>query len=1608
MPDSGSVYFWGRSLAGEMGLPGYLKFPVPTYCDLLEGRRIARVLVHKNASVCFEGTRDSPETGNLIVMGKFENHRHASLQADGDVYEVRCAENIAVAVLMDAGLVFASGNLPSPDSGQLFVLRQRQLHKVPLGEPVKFLAGVRDELLVFFAAKLLRCKFDPESFEQELASAQVCSIDFEVVFQKPKLTSAATGSFSAAIEVRRRELASPASSVVLQEAGLSIGNQIISLFVETLRKSPAAGSILASQTHDSITSHSHQDFNSLNTVRNAASLSHSRPQLLQLDSLFTHKQSQSHKLAPAETKRRLLDLSQHTPDRSRLEDTLGLRREPSLKGLSLLNLSRREASSSNSLARAEEFESRLKEELKRIEQKHKHQVHTHQLAVSFAGSNDSHEQPSLLTAGNQRARKQRDHILESWPEDRAEEDHETIRTKKMNLIRSLIHDQRPIPGTEQASADLLPKAPTSCKLDKKLKFAQIKENLSRIEVIPSELVSHKDTIDYELSDNDPSDADHQEFQATINFNLPTVILQENKAYRQPENFARENLQVFYPKAAVPQNQKPISQAAPAHAKPIEHTNTPETPFLSVEAREQTSNQRATSQEIHKISQQQVCDFIILLDKKVSLISRVKRRVHLKHFFSMVKLVYTTAIEKEKTEQSHEILKLLGHQYYVQCMEEFRETVLQIRFLVNSAAENIEVDQYAEEEQKQDQPGQAEDSPKPHSVSGSNPEQQSQDQPNSDQEAETPTPNPKPQTPDPLEPQRDTFGTSVESRDNCDLEFEINQQSPEKPPELQQTRLDEFRVRRLLIITKTLLFQKLYILNHEFFSALRTQSEQKKKRTKTFMAKVEQAKKNIDLKHLKYCMHKVFAFAKIRALLSAFTKQCKHEYFAALRQFNHDRSLLACTASEISMVKDESLDIPHRKTDSKYHLARYINSHFIQSDQPQGDQARQRGRKPNPQNTLEEIRHELSELNSKKLEEISGISRMSDGSRQPDTRTAAKPSSDREVPGGRIFSNEKLKGLTNPWHAAPDLPRLPPTRSKSESFQPVNLSPSDNLIDIQFAPPSPEPAELSVKPKKHDYLEPQSGAIMFETFKKTSGTELDLRKSARFGENSVAEHLQWEQSKPQLAAFDQIEEEELNESVRQLEKLSELFKKKTPGQEAKKQETRFFPQTQPAVNSSPAKPEPTSQLANIEKNLGQVEQFIKHSEQPAANDNQEASWPKEPSDDVAWAKSHFNQGLNFLDKPPAPKQPEANPLKKEPAPKLPPQKEAKSRPASKERLPDTPKHESVERKLEASKETPSQKKQALLGREGKPPLAYSKTQESFRNFFKKLDSDKKDREKGDGSARAPVDVPDVSQLDLTGQEARQNSEAPMPQSRERTPRVSKSKPQSLTPSNKLKSAKNHAGPVVQSFKELPIRPPSGSLADRLERIIHDKQAPQTTKNPIRAELSQHSSMLSPDVTGVFRNTMSSDKIKTSNQKKKPTDSLADRISAGSNSKKPAIKIRAELSNNRSNRGSISPNKPQPGIRASQKSHPHLPIRPEKPQKTPDLNRLQSKGSKETSKEKLLQSAKSIRTVSGRSEVSKKLDTSNEGFRERYAAVRGELKKSSYIKIADSRKAYQGSK
>lgn len=1467
-------------------------------------------------------------------------------------------------------------------------------------EPVRFLAGVRDELLVFFGSKLVRCKFDPDTLELELASAPACNTDFDVVCQKPKLSSAATGSFSAAIEFLRRDAGPAVSSVLQLESGFSIGSHTISLLVETLRKSQVGGSYLGSQNYDSVSSHSQLDYNSLSTVRNVSAVSNSRLQNLQVESMFSHKQSLSHKGSGAETKRRIHDLSQHSPDRSRVEEGHSLRKESSLKGLAQLINSRKEAN--NSMVRAEEFQSKLKQEMKKIEQKHKHQLNQTQLVASF-GSNDSvHEQPSMLTAGGQRARKQRDHILEAWPEEKLGEDHETIRTKKMNLIRSLINGRQAESPAEQNSSDPLPVAQASCKLDKKLKIAQIKENLNRIEVIPSELVSYKDTIDYELSDNDLSETEPLEFRTTLNLNVPVTGSLESAGYHQPDKFTRESLQVVYPKAL---------------AKPFEKDKASESLVEKVQANPEPPTLHTPAKAHLKKTEEQTRDFLVLLDKKVTLIARVKRRVHLKKFFSTIKLIYSEAVEKEKTEQSHEILKLLSNQYFAYCMETFRETVLQITFLVNSAAANNEEDQGQEEERHSGQPEEAQEFEGTDSQAGSNPECQSPDAMRSERETAEAAANPQ-QDQNPAELARpEPAEASVDSRENKDLETDINQQSPEKPEPVQQSRLDEFRVRRLLIITKTLLFQKLYILHHEFFAALRAQAEQKKKRTKSFVSRVEQAKKSLDTKHLKYCMHRVFAFAKIRALLGAFTKQCKHEYFGALRQFNHDRSLLACTASEISMVRDESLDISHRKPDSKYHLARYINSHFIQTDPSQGDKARARGRNTNPQNTLEEIRHELSELNSKKLEEISAISRRSDGSRQPEPRPPAKSVSDRDGSAARLFSNDKLKTLTDGWHGSTEPLRLPPTRSKSESFQAANsLSPGDNLIDIQFAPPPPAPGEESVKPKKHDELEPQGGAIMFETFKKGSGTDLDLRRSARFGENSVAEALQWDLAKPPLAAFNQIEEEALNESVRQLEKLSELFKKKTPGQETKKQEHHFFNQNTQAAQSTAARLGAASQLAHIEKNLEQVEQIIRHSEEPhEASEKNEQSFPKEPSDDVAWAKVHFHQGLNFLDKPPAWKQADAHQTvqpKKEPVAKHGPQRDSRSRPVSKERVSETPKHQSAERRAqETSRDAQNPKKPALLGREGKPPLAYSKTQESFRNFFKKLDSDKKDRERGDSASRAPPDNLEVSPLDVTGQDPRPTNEAPLPHSRERTPRGSKSKPQSLTPSNKLKSGKIHAGPVVQSAKELPVRPASGSLADRLERIIHDKQAPQTSKNPIRAELSQQSSIFSPDITGVFRNTVSSEKIRSSHQKKQPMESLADRISSGSNSKKPAIKIRAELAQNRSIRASGSPMKSKSGLGALQKSHPNLPSRPEKPQKLPDKNRLQSggrKSSKETSRERYLQSAKSVRAASGRSEASKKLDTSNDGFKERYAAVRGELKKSSYIKIADSKRAYQSSK
>lgn len=51
---SGKVFFWGRSMSGEFGYKGYVKYIQPTHCELLSGHSISKVLASKSCTVCLK------------------------------------------------------------------------------------------------------------------------------------------------------------------------------------------------------------------------------------------------------------------------------------------------------------------------------------------------------------------------------------------------------------------------------------------------------------------------------------------------------------------------------------------------------------------------------------------------------------------------------------------------------------------------------------------------------------------------------------------------------------------------------------------------------------------------------------------------------------------------------------------------------------------------------------------------------------------------------------------------------------------------------------------------------------------------------------------------------------------------------------------------------------------------------------------------------------------------------------------------------------------------------------------------------------------------------------------------------------------------------------------------------------------------------------------------------------------------------------------------------------------------------------------------------------------------------------------------------------------
>ena len=317
------------------------------------------------------------------------------------------------------------------------------------------------------------------------------------------------------------------------------------------------------------------------------------------------------------------------------------------------------------------------------------------------------------------------------------------------------------------------------------------------------------------------------------------------------------------------------------------------------------------------------------------------------------------------------------------------------------------------------------------------------------------------------------------------------------------------------------------------------------------------------------------------------------------------------------------------------------------------------------------------------------------------------------------------------------------------------------------------------------------------------------------------------------------------------------------------------------------------------------------------------------------------------------------------------------------------------------------------------MAYTKTQESFKSFFKKLDSDRKEIKLSSSVSRERKQPLRQYQSGIV-EEKFKLQKPPINthlEIRNKTPKPNSERVYASISTVRPKSNYIKPTPGNLSAKAVVQRPNSGSLAERLEKRINDHRDNYRNKgNKMRNEISNQSSLFSPDITDLYRSEQSLPKSKP--QSKPANQESNSRASNGSEEKtnnlqKPSIKIKQE---SKIHLESFQATPKKPPIEKSKSFHqvvsPKL-LCNKSGDITTQINRMnttvqddfQRKNSVHGQRASFHNSQKSIRSSSAKSDASKKIDTSNEKYKERYAAVRQDTKRSSYVKLAEAKKNYK---
>ena len=492
-------------------------------------------------------------------------------------------------------------------------------------------------------------------------------------------------------------------------------------------------------------------------------------------------------------------------------------------------------------------------------------------------------------------------------------------------------------------------------------------------------------------------------------------------------------------------------------------------------------------------------FLTMLDQKFDLLRRVKRRNYWRFFFYELKDIVAIKEDNLKTEQSHEILRMLSSEARASSGRVLCDFLFDFKFWITldrlcsvteAASEILGLRRalsniYWEADRKENMDIEADVRAVSYKVNAEHSTPQTKGgQATASRSSDIIEQMSILQNTGPLlnniEPEDFKEQTMIDQIEESSVTLEQQH--------LPSTRLDDLSIKKILIVTKTLVTQRVYMYTHELFGGIRRRSDQKKRRSSQFIQRIMHSKHKFDKKMLRVTFDRLAAFAALSRMIKIYSRQLLQEYLYCLRQFNQDKDLLACTASEITL-RDDSIEMSKKQSAKKFQLAQYIQTHLnptLRGDR-EDKASKERRSKDHQQNTLEDIRNELSEMQGRKLEDYSGFSRQL-------------------YEGG---SSEKFRPYQERRNGAEDSEESP-LRSNIVHTKIPGIQ--EKLAAIQMTERAPEEGA----PESHRATLRGSGKIDFDTFKK--GVNSD--SGGKIGENSDKELLKWSSCQLNIASITQ--------------------------------------------------------------------------------------------------------------------------------------------------------------------------------------------------------------------------------------------------------------------------------------------------------------------------------------------------------------------------------------------------------------------------------------------------------------------------------------------------------